>query len=217
MPLIQRLLIALILLYRRFLSGRLPNVRCSFAADETCSAFGLRIARAARSGREAIARIARRIRRCGDACLLSDGTRLGWSELHDESPAEIVRAMRADGEGDAAISRMVQTRLVVARWCGDRAGFEACRAALRSIERPRVISLAAVEERARRRIAWSTAIAILAAVFAPLAPLVAVPLAMLAGASAVIGHTRLTARANRFARIARSAPQRACSMHASSA
>lgn len=163
MPLIQRLLIALILLYRRFFSGRLTNVRCSFTAEESCSAFGLRIARAARSGREAIARIARRLRRCGDACLLADGTKLGWSELHDRSPREIVDAMRADGEGDAAIWRMLQTRMTVARWCGDREAFVACRAAVHELahharyERPRVVSAAVVSSRTLERFRFETA------------------------------------------------------------
>jgi putative component of membrane protein insertase Oxa1/YidC/SpoIIIJ protein YidD len=148
--LIQRLLVLLILLYRRFFSGRLTKVYCSFTAEETCSAFGLRIARAARSGREAIGRISRRLRRCGDACLLSDGTRLGWSELHEKSPREIVDVMRADGEGDPAIWRMLQTRLTVARWCGERETFEACRVALQALsyrsrfERPRVVSMLVV-------------------------------------------------------------------------
>ncbi len=162
MPLIQRILIALILLYRRFLSGRLTNVRCSFSVDETCSAFGLRIARTARSGRDAIARIVRRLRRCGDACVLVDGTQLGWSELHDRSPREIADAMRADGEGDRAIWRMLQTRLTVARWCGDRESFEACRAVLRTLshdaayERPRVVSAAAVNHRTLERFHFQT-------------------------------------------------------------
>ena len=161
-PLIQRILVALILLYRRFLSGRLSNVRCSFSVDETCSAFGLRIARTARSGRDAIARIARRLRRCGDACLLADGTKLGWSELHDRSPREIADAMHADGEGDAAIWRMLQTRLTVARSCGDRESFEACRAVLQTLghhavyERPRVVSAAAVNHRTLERFRFQT-------------------------------------------------------------
>jgi putative component of membrane protein insertase Oxa1/YidC/SpoIIIJ protein YidD len=160
--LIQRLLVLLILLYRRFFSGRLTNVRCSFTADETCSAFGLRIARAARSGREALARIARRLRRCGDACLLADGKSLGWSELHDRSPRDIVVAMRADGEGDPAIWRMLQTRLTVARWSGDRESFVACRAELEALshrapyERPRVVSIAAVREHTLRRYRFAT-------------------------------------------------------------
>ena len=110
--------VVLILFYRRVFSGRLPNVRCSFATDESCSTFGLRVARLATSGREALAKIARRLRRCSDACLLSDGTRLAWSELHDRSPADIAHEMRADGEGEAAIARMLRTRRAVARWCG---------------------------------------------------------------------------------------------------
>jgi putative component of membrane protein insertase Oxa1/YidC/SpoIIIJ protein YidD len=155
--LIQRLLVLLILLYRRFFSGRLANMRCSFTTEETCSAFGLRIARTARSGGQAIARIARRLRRCGDACLVGDGTLLGWSELHERSPRAIVRIMRADGEGDAAIWRMLQTRLAVARWRDDRDAFVKCRAALESLAhlapfaRPRVVSIATVSASALRR------------------------------------------------------------------
>ncbi|MGE0402051.1 MAG: membrane protein insertion efficiency factor YidD [Kofleriaceae bacterium] len=155
--LIQRLLVLLISLYRRFFSGRLASVRCSFTTDETCSQYGLRMARTARSGLQAIARIARRLRRCGDACLLADGTKLGWSELHDRSPREVVDEMRTDGEGDAAIWRMLQTRLAVARWCGDRDAFVACRAALEGLshrapfERPRVIRFGVVDVRTAAR------------------------------------------------------------------
>lgn len=142
--LIRRLLVGAILLYRRFVSGRLAGVRCSFSADETCSAFGLRIARTASSVRDAIARIVRRLRRCGDACLAADGTQLGWSELHDRAPGEIVDAMRADGEADAAIARILHARYAVARWTADCASARACRLALgelaRPVERPRVVA-----------------------------------------------------------------------------
>lgn len=155
MPLIQRLIILLVLLYRRWFSGRLASVHCTFTDDETCSAFGLRVARAARSGREAIACIVRRLRRCGDACLLADGARIGWTELHDRSPADIVAELRADGEGDAAIARVLRTRLAVALWSGDCASAHACRDELgalpRAAERPRVIASTAVGLRALGR------------------------------------------------------------------
>jgi putative component of membrane protein insertase Oxa1/YidC/SpoIIIJ protein YidD len=129
---ILRLLALLILGYRRWLSGRGPlrRVRCSFAAQESCSAFGLRITRIAASARDAIGRIVRRLRRCRDACLVADGTRITWAPIHDQPPEEIARGMRSDGEHDAAVARMLQTRRAVARWCGDLDAFRACVPAL---------------------------------------------------------------------------------------
>src|SRR5690606_12105857 len=111
-PLIQRLLALLIVFYRRWLSGRGPlrKVRCSFAPDESCSAYGLRVARETCSARTAIARIARRLRRCRDAWLVTDGRTLSWTPLHDRSPEEITALMQADGERAAAIERMLHTR-----------------------------------------------------------------------------------------------------------
>src|SRR6185436_4096391 len=70
-----RLLTWMILAYRRFVSGGGPlrGVRCSFAPDESCSAYGLRAARESRTAREALGKIGRRLRRCRDACLVGDG------------------------------------------------------------------------------------------------------------------------------------------------
>lgn len=138
----------LIELYRRTLSGRLPNVRCSFALQESCSTFGLRVAQ---SGRDVIRRIARRLRRCRDACLIGDGHSISWTALHDRSPAAIIEEMRADGERAPSIARMLQTRRAVAMWRREPAAFAACAGALPGPAR--VCSLPIVERRARRRLA----------------------------------------------------------------
>ena len=72
----QPLLVALIRCYRRCLSGRGPfrRTRCSFAACESCSAFGLRIAtEAAASFPQAVLLIWARLRRCDRAYLYRSG------------------------------------------------------------------------------------------------------------------------------------------------
>src|SRR5688572_9861024 len=106
-----RLLGWLILAYRRWLSGRGPfrGVQCTFRATESCSAFGLRATREATTAGRAIARIVRRLRRCGDACLVTDGAALSWSPLHERSPTTIADAMRRDGEREAAIARVLDS------------------------------------------------------------------------------------------------------------
>lgn len=132
MLLILRILTWLIVTYRRWLSGRGPlrNVRCSFALEESCSAFGLRSARTATSWRQAIGRVARRLRRCREACLVRDGRSLRWATIHDRAPSELIAEMRADGEQANAISRMLVTRRAVALHCGDEVAVEQCAAAL---------------------------------------------------------------------------------------
>ncbi|NVB84305.1 MAG: membrane protein insertion efficiency factor YidD [Kofleriaceae bacterium] len=131
------LLVGLILFYRRFLSGRGPfRAACSFAGHESCSAYGLRVARTSGSLRVAIARIARRLGRCRDAYLVGDGRVLSWAHVHDRPPQAIVDEMRADAETAPAIGRMLGARRAVAWWRGDLASVRACTGA--DVQRPRV-------------------------------------------------------------------------------
>ena len=169
MPLILRVLAWLILFYRRWLSGRGPlrDVRCSFAPHESCSAFGLRATSEASSAREALGRIRRRIRRCRDACLTSDGHALSWTPFHDRRPSEIVDELRADGEGDAAIETLLAVRRTVATWRSDLAAAAACDALLADPVRlspPRVVAEPAIRGRARRRLVGLGVVAVIAAI-----------------------------------------------------
>lgn len=158
MPLILRVLAWLILFYRRWLSGRGPlrDVRCSFAPHESCSAFGLRATSEAPGAREALGRIRRRIRRCRDACLTSDGHAVSWSPLHDRAPAEIFAELHADGEGAPAIERVLRVRRAVAVWRADAVAIRACDELLAGAgpsSVPRVCAEPAIRSRTRRRLA----------------------------------------------------------------
>ena len=156
MLLILRALVWLITLYRRWLSGRGPlrRVQCSFAAEESCSAYGLRVAHEAHTARAAIGRIARRLRRCREACLVRDGRTLTWATIHDRPPSELIAEMQRDGELEPAIARMLTTRRAVAVHRGDDAAVGACAAALPG--KPRVVVR---QPRARR---WRHRVAVLA-------------------------------------------------------
>lgn len=152
------LLVGLILFYRRFLSGRGPfRAACSFAGHESCSAYGLRVARTSGSVRVAIARIARRLGRCRDAYLVGDGRVLSWAHVHDRPPQAIVAEMRADAETPPAISRMLGTRRAVAWWRGDIASLRACEGA--DVQRPRVARDADRVRRGLRRAGLYAALA----------------------------------------------------------
>jgi putative component of membrane protein insertase Oxa1/YidC/SpoIIIJ protein YidD len=150
--LILRVLTWLIVTYRRWLSGRGPlrEVRCSFAREESCSAYGLRIARAASGAREAIGRVRRRLRRCREACLLRDGGTLAWAPVHDRPPAELIALMRDDAEHDAAIARMLVTRRSVALLRRDAKAVLACAGAAPG--KPRVVTRPSAVRRWRRRV-----------------------------------------------------------------
>jgi putative component of membrane protein insertase Oxa1/YidC/SpoIIIJ protein YidD len=168
-PLILRVLAWLIVLYRRWLSGRGPlrDVRCSFAPHESCSAFGLRATSESSGGLEALGKIRRRIRRCRDACLISDGHALSWTALHDRDPGEIVGDLRADGEGDAAIEKLLHARRAVAIWRSDVVAIAACDALLADPARPRpprVVAEPAMRSRARRRLIVLGVFAVVAAI-----------------------------------------------------
>lgn len=195
---VLRVLAWLILAYRRWLSGRGPlrGVRCSFAGEESCSAFGLRATREAPTARAAVGRIVRRLGRCRDACLLGDGTVVSWAPLHDRAPAEIVIEMQRDGERPLAIARMLATRRAVARWRGDavamREFVEAARAPAP------VYSYPATARRSRRRIAGALALAVTAAGLIAFHPwLGGIALAMTTGAAMGAVRTAV-ARTRRF-------------------
>lgn len=168
---VRAALIFLITLYRRYLSGRGPlrGVRCSFAAHESCSAYGLRVAQRSPSTRIALARIGRRLRRCGDACLRSDGHVVSWTEQHDEAPSAIATQMRDDAELDASIALMLHTRRAVATWCADPIATRACDVELAlappvRTRRPIVVKFNAMVRRAVERLRRRTIFAVVAIV-----------------------------------------------------
>ena len=161
MRLILRVLAWLIVVYRRWLSGRGPlrRVQCSFAREESCSAYGLRIARSSPNARHALGRIARRLRRCREACLVRDGRSLRWATIHDRPPGELVDEMRRDSETELAVARMLVTRRAVAIHRGDDVALLACAAALP--EPPRVVVKPTPARRWRRRIVTFAFLALL--------------------------------------------------------
>lgn len=201
MPLILRLIAWVIVCYRRWLSGRGPlrRVRCSFAAEESCSAFGLRATREAADARTAVGRIVRRLRRCGDACLLADRTTLSWPERHDLPPRAIVEAMRRDGERPPAIARMLAARRAVALWRQDRAALVALAEVGAALSAPRVCSYPAVAARSRRRIAIRVALAVAAVAGILVQPWLGVPAALACLGAAVVAAQTSAARDARFA------------------
>ncbi|MCW5807069.1 MAG: membrane protein insertion efficiency factor YidD, partial [Deltaproteobacteria bacterium] len=86
----RRALAAAIRAYRRWLSGRGPlrGVSCTFARCESCSAYGLRVAREAPTAAHAIRLIRRRLRRCRDASVYAlaapgGGAALAWGADHE--------------------------------------------------------------------------------------------------------------------------------------
>lgn len=178
MPLILRLLAWWIAFYRRWLSGRGPlrNVRCSFADEggESCSAYGLRITHEAHSGWQALGAIRRRLARCCDACLVTDGRVLSWSRLHDHDPEVIAAQMRADGERPPAIARMLAARHAVARWRRDPAAARACRALVPAAGdgAPRLVSQPHVARRWERRAYVLGALGVIALVLLGFHPVV---------------------------------------------
>jgi putative component of membrane protein insertase Oxa1/YidC/SpoIIIJ protein YidD len=215
--LILRLVIWLILAYRRWISGRGPlrNVRCSFAPEDSCSAFGLRAARSSPTARIAIGRILRRIGRCRDACLLTDGRALSWMEAHDRPPAMIVAEMTADGEARTAVLRMLHARQAVAIWRADRQGIHDCAHEIEALRArdtdpripeaiapvmppPRVCSHPAVQQRARRRLIAFGVLALVALAVVGVQPWIGgLALGLTATAGTVSARTTLE-RSRRF-------------------
>jgi putative component of membrane protein insertase Oxa1/YidC/SpoIIIJ protein YidD len=188
--------------YRRWLSGRGPlrRVRCTFDDSESCSAFGLRAACEAPTTRVALARIRRRLRRCGDASLFAlDARVLGWGAGHDRPLDELHAELVADGETDATRAQVLSAREVASRWRGDIGDVLAVRA--------RRADLPAVRPRLRRpptltliarafvwRLVAAAAFVIPATLVAPLLGLAVAALAALPLAAFVRGHVARRAR-----------------------
>lgn len=185
----------LIVVYRRFLSGRIPGVRCSFADSESCSAFGLR----ATEGPGAFGKVWRRLARCRDACLLTDGTALSWTALHDRAPAEIEAELRADGEGEAAITRILETRRAVAIWRREHPGH---------VGAVRLVSQPDVQRRWERRAFVLATICVLALVLAGFHPIVGGLAFGMIASGAVVSTRDAYERDRRFAMHARWAQRR---------
>lgn len=123
---LQRLLVLWILFYRRWISGRgvMKRVRCTFHHGETCSAFGLRVARESSGFWQAWRRIRRRVKRCRNAsiydCTVPGGPRaLGWGSDHERPLDELLAELAADTEGPEARATVLAARLAVARYRGD--------------------------------------------------------------------------------------------------
>ncbi len=128
-----------IVAYRRHVSGRGPlrAVRCSFAATESCSAYGLRIATTpGRSLRETVARIRGRLRRCHDSCVYVTGEgALRWGADFDDLATVDARA-RAAEELPRTRGALLRAAIAVARHRGGPA-LQRLHAQLRRLHLPR--------------------------------------------------------------------------------
>lgn len=175
----RRALVALIRTYRRWLSGRGPlaRVRCSFAGDESCSAFGLRAATTAPSAWHAVGQIRRRLARCRNVSVYAlpvdaRSRVLGWGADHDRALDELCAELARDRELPAAQARVLAARALVARWRSDAAE-------LRDVdERRRALPALQVElrgepPRPRLRVARLAMLGVLVAALAATAPIAA--------------------------------------------
>ena len=202
---IRRALIAAIIGYRRWLSGRGPlaRVRCTFHHSESCSAFGLRAARDAPTVTAALGRIRRRLRRCRGAALFAmttadGGHALGWGADHDRPLPELCAELGRDGETAAAQATVLASREWVARWRSDADDVRAIAIARRALPRAQVLMRRADQPPPRRWSRWILAVLALA-MLAWWAPLVAVAAAASAGAVIALRTTRLRGLTNRLA------------------
>jgi putative component of membrane protein insertase Oxa1/YidC/SpoIIIJ protein YidD len=118
----QRLLLALIAGYRRFLSGRGPlrRVRCTFHRTESCSTYGLRCVHEAEHLWSALVLIWLRLRRCGRASLYRDGRELLWDDYYDRPYQAIAGELERSRERPSTVSAVLGSRLRVARYRGER-------------------------------------------------------------------------------------------------
>lgn len=119
----RRLLIFGIELYRRYLSGKGPlkKVACTFHKTESCSAYGLRIAKESQSLPAALQKIRGRLSRCGAASLFrGEGQTLVWGELYDEEdPALFEKELVAQSESKESIRAGLLHAARVAKFQGD--------------------------------------------------------------------------------------------------
>ncbi|MCI0457894.1 MAG: membrane protein insertion efficiency factor YidD [Gemmataceae bacterium] len=126
----QTLLIGLIAFYRRWLSGRGPlrRVACTFGRTESCSAYGLRMAReVAGTLPEALRLIRARVRRCRRAALyrLPDGW--AWGECYDADDCrDLERELTEARELPATTAAVLWSAALLARHCGDAGRLRAC-------------------------------------------------------------------------------------------
>lgn len=153
----RHLLIALLLLYRRFLSGRGPlrHVTCTFHRTETCSAFALRTARAS-SFLTALFRIRRRLRRCSATSIYAlSPTQLGWGRDHDRPLPSLLTELHADAETPASISTILATRTLVSRYRHDLPDLLALTPARRLLPPAQIMLRRGQVHRSQRRITTS--------------------------------------------------------------
>ncbi|GAB4515849.1 MAG: hypothetical protein Tsb0020_34510 [Haliangiales bacterium] len=114
--LMRWLLVAAIRGYRRWLSGRGPlrAVRCSFERSESCSAYGLRVARDSPSALAAARQIRARIRRCGQASLYRVDGALTWGDIYDRAPDALFDALARARELPVTQAAVMRARAQVA-------------------------------------------------------------------------------------------------------
>jgi putative component of membrane protein insertase Oxa1/YidC/SpoIIIJ protein YidD len=126
----QTLLVGLIRFYRRFLSGRGPlrRVVCTFCRTESCSAYGLRIAReAATSLPQALRLIRGRLRRCREASLFRFPDGWGWGECYDApDAAEMETGLQQVHELPATTATVLWSAALIAQHRGDEPHADAC-------------------------------------------------------------------------------------------
>jgi len=122
------LLLALIRLYRRRISGRGPlsRVRCTFEGTESCSRYAQRVTATVATGLlGALCLIIGRLRRCRQASLQREGAALTWGPLFDAFATgasgavhRLDRALTAAGERASTRAAVLRSALIVARYCG---------------------------------------------------------------------------------------------------
>lgn len=117
--------------YRRWLSGRGPlrGVCCTFAATESCSAYGLRATRdLARSLPEAVRLVRARVHACRGSSIYRFEHGLGWERDHEHAPAALAQLLGARGERPDTIAQVIAARMTIARWRGERDVYRPVRA-----------------------------------------------------------------------------------------
>lgn len=110
--------------YRRWLSGRGPlrRVACTFAATESCSAYGLRaVEELASSLPEAVRLVRARVHACRGVSVYRFPDGFGWERDHELAPAALASALAARGERPETVAQVLAARTLIARWRGERA------------------------------------------------------------------------------------------------
>ena len=124
--------------YRRYVSGRGPlrRVACTFAATESCSAYGLRaVEELATSLPHALRLVRARIRACRCVSVYRFAEGFGWERDHELAPAVLASQLAARGEQPATIAQVLAARTLIARWRGERAAYAEAMQLARSAER----------------------------------------------------------------------------------